>query len=129
MVLVDDDGLVLRVLAAKIEAEPDLDVVGTAMTIEDAMRLTAATSPDVVVIDYWLPDGDGATGTRQLRQATPGLRVVMLSGRADDTARAEALDAGCCDFVAKGANLDLLARTIRAAAVGADGAVRDDLSP
>ncbi len=114
--LVDDHDLVLRALAAALQAEPGINVVGTAMTIEEALRATLDTIPDVVVIDYWLPDGDGASGTRQLRQALPGLRVVMLTGRDDAAARAEAFEAGCSGFVAKGARLDELARAVREAA-------------
>lgn len=116
MVLVDDHDLVLRALAAAMAIEPDLEVVGTAMTIEEALQATARSSPDVVVIDYWLPDGDGATGARRLREADPGVRVVMLTGRGDDDAREQAFAAGCSGFVAKGAKFDQLAHAVRAAA-------------
>ena len=119
VVLVDDHDMVLALLVAAMAAEPDFEVVGSAMTIADALLVTAASDPDVVVIDYTLPDGDGAEGARRLRQATPDLRVIMLTGRDDEATRLEALDAGCCGFVAKGARLDQLARAVRAA-VNAD---------
>ncbi len=121
VVLVDDHDLVLRALAAGLQAEPGINVVGTAMTIEEGLRAALDTIPDVVVIDYWLPDGDGADGARQLIDALPGLRVIMLTGRDDDTARAQAFDAGCCAFVAKGARLDELARAVRKAVVDGPG--------
>ena len=114
VVLVDDHELVLRALVAAMEAEPDFDVVGTAMTIADALRVAAAADPHVVVIDYLLPDGDGTDGARQLRLAAPELRVIMLTGRDDAATRAAAFDAGCCGFVVKGARLDQLVREVRA---------------
>jgi DNA-binding NarL/FixJ family response regulator len=115
VVLVDDHDMVLRLLVAAMAAQPDFDVVGSAMTIADALMVTAASDPDVVVIDYTLPDGDGAEGARRLRQATPDLRVIMLTGRDDEATRKAAFDAGCCGFVAKGARLDELAVAVRAA--------------
>ena len=120
LLLVDDQDLVLHVLAATLGPEPDLVVVGTAATIEEALRVAAETLPDVVVVDYRLPDGDGPTATRRLLQATPGLKVIMLTGRDDPAARVAAFEAGCCGFVAKGAKLDVLAVAVRAA-VGASG--------
>lgn len=117
ILLVDDHEMVLSTMAAVMRLEPDFEVVGTATTLEAALRLTAETGPDVVVIDYRLPDGDGVAGTRQICGIAPDTRVVMLTGMDDPAIRAEALKAGCCGFVPKGARIDELARAVRAAAV------------
>ena len=116
ILLVDDHEIVLNTMAAVMRLEPDFEVVGTATTLEAALRLTAETEPDVVVMDYRLPDGDGVIGTRQIRSIAPDARVVMLTGMDDPATRAEAFEAGCCGFVAKGARIDELAGAVRAAA-------------
>jgi two-component system nitrate/nitrite response regulator NarL len=116
VLLVDDHEMVLSTMAAVMRLEPDFQVVGTAMTIEGALEHTAALTPDVVVIDYRLPDGDGVAATRQIREIAPEVRVVMLTGMDDPATRADALEAGCSAFVAKGARIDELAGAVRTAA-------------
>ena len=91
ILLVDDHELVLNTMAAVMRLEPDFDIVGKAMTIADALRLTAETGPDVVVIDYRLPDGDGVEGTRQLLDVAPNVHVVMLTGMEIDDGLPERL--------------------------------------
>ena len=59
ILLVDDHEMVLSTMAAVMRLEPDFEVVGTATTIAAALEQTAVHRPDVVVIDYRLPDGDG----------------------------------------------------------------------
>jgi DNA-binding NarL/FixJ family response regulator len=116
ILLVDDHEMVLSTMAAVMRLEADFEVVGTAMTIEAALEQAATHRPDVVVIDYRLPDGDGAVAARQIRRIAPDVRVVMLTGMDDPATRAEAFDAGCSAFVAKGARIDELARMVRTAA-------------
>ena len=116
ILLVDDHEMVLSTMAAVMRLEPDFLVVGTATTIAAALEQTAAHAPDVVVIDYRLPDGDGILATRQILGIAPAARVVMLTGMDDPATRAEALAAGCSAFVTKGARIDELARAVRTAA-------------
>lgn len=116
IVVVDDHALVLDTMVTIMGLEPDFEIVGTAMTVEEAVRVTADEKPDVVVIDYRLPDGDGVDGTRQILGVVPRAKVIMLTGMDDPALRAQAFDAGCSGFVAKGARLDELSRAVRAAA-------------
>ena len=116
ILLVDDHEMVLNTMAAVMRLESDFEVVGTAMTIAGALEQAVAHQPDVVVIDYRLPDGDGVVATRKLRQLLTGVRVVMLTGMDDPATRIEAFEAGCSAFVAKGARIDELARAVRTAA-------------
>jgi DNA-binding NarL/FixJ family response regulator len=116
ILLVDDHEMVLSTMAAVMRLEPGFEVVGTAMTIAGALEAAAAHRPHVVVIDYRLPDGDGVLATRKIRELVPDARVVMLTGMDDPATRAEAFEAGCSAFVAKGARIDELARAVRTAA-------------
>jgi DNA-binding NarL/FixJ family response regulator len=66
VLVVDDHDLVAHGLALLLDSAEDLSVVGRAGTVADAVRTAAATHPDVVLIDYNLPDGSGvqAAGPR-----------------------------------------------------------------
>jgi DNA-binding NarL/FixJ family response regulator len=79
-------------------------------------------------MDYRLADGErnGAEGTRRLRELDPTLNVVMLTATTDDRVLSEALAAGCCGFVTKGASVDQLLWAVRSAANG-DGAFPADV--
>lgn len=120
MVLVDDHELVVNTLSAVMGLEPDLEVVGTAASIDEAIQVISGATPDVVVMDFRLPDGDGVTGTRRILETSPGVRVVMLTGRDDPATREQAREAGCSGYVVKGARLGNLADVVRAAAANAD---------
>ena len=116
MVVVDDHELVRNTLVVAMGDQPDIDVVGTAGSIAEAIAVTTEYRPDVVILDYRLPDGDGISGARQLRETSTPPAVVMLTARDDPQTRAEAFAAGCSGFVTKGAKLDQLADAVRAAA-------------
>jgi len=118
VVLVDDHEMVAAGLAAVLGDEPDIDIVGVAASLAEALRLVELTRPDVVVMDYRLPDGDGAEGTRRLRDLVPELQVIILTAATEDQVLADALSAGSSGFVAKGGSVEHLALAVRAAANG-----------
>ena len=118
VVLVDDHEMVAAGLAAALSDEPDIEVVGVAMTLATAEEVVGSTKPDVVVMDYGLPDGSGADGTRRVRRLNPETNVVMLTATTDEHALADALGAGCCGFISKGGPLADLTHAVRAAANG-----------
>jgi YesN/AraC family two-component response regulator len=70
VVIADDDGAFLESLRALIEAQPELQIVGTARDGLEAIELTAALEPDAVVIDPHMPRLDGVTAIARLRRTT-----------------------------------------------------------
>jgi DNA-binding NarL/FixJ family response regulator len=118
VLLVDDHDLVLESIRRALSAELDLDVVGTVGTVGAALDAVSALLPDVVVMDYLLPDGTGAAATTKLLAEHPGLRVVMLTGQSSGATLADALEAGCAGFVAKEGRFENLVHAIRATAAG-----------
>jgi DNA-binding NarL/FixJ family response regulator len=105
-------------LAAVINDETDIEVVGTGTTLRDGIDLARAFQPDVVLLDHHLPDGDSVDGTRRLRSLVPPPRVVILTAEADDRVLRDALSAGCSGMVTKGRAIEELTGAVRSVAAG-----------
>jgi two-component system, NarL family, response regulator LiaR len=117
--LVDDHHVVRRGLHSFLESFPEIAVVGTSGTGEEALRLVESWLPDVVVMDLLLPGGiDGVETTRRLRAITPHTQVVMLTAYTDDARVLAALRAGAIGYVRKDAEPEVLLTAVRAAARG-----------
>jgi len=101
VMLVDDHEVVRRGLAALIEAEEDLEVVGEAGDGPEAVRLARICQPRVVVMDVRMPGGGGVEACRELRDQNPGAEVIMLTSYSDDEALFNSIMAGAAGFVLK----------------------------
>ena len=111
--LCDDHPLVLEGLGALISREPGWRVSARAGGGAEAVRLAAASSPDVAVVDVAMPDMDGIETTAQIRRVSPRTRIIALSMYADDHYLRRMLDAGASAYVLKNeASADLI-RAIR----------------
>ncbi|MEX2322993.1 MAG: response regulator transcription factor [Acidimicrobiia bacterium] len=99
--LVDDHEVVRQGLKTLIEAEADLEVVGEAGTVDEAIRRVGFDTPDVVVLDVRLPDGTGIEACREIRARWPETRVLMLTSFADDEALFSSIMAGASGYVLK----------------------------
>jgi DNA-binding NarL/FixJ family response regulator len=118
ILLVDDSDVYRATMDLVLGREPDLEVVGTASDGEEGRRLSRDLEPDVVLLDYRLPGGDGSDATRALLRDRPGLRVVCLTAEATPEERSGVLAAGAAAVVEKG-DLGALLRAVRAHAAGA----------
>ncbi len=118
VLLVDDHELVLEGLIALLEREEDIGVVGIARNGQEAIALVTKLDPDVVVLDYQLPDTDGAHICRKLAEGSARSRVVMLSGFVDHEIVFQSLSAGAKAYVVKDVESSELKRAIRAVARG-----------
>ena len=103
VLLVDDHELIRQGLRRAFERQDDFEVVGEAETLDEAMRLIALLTPDVVIFDVRLPDGSGIDAARKTRQSYPETGIVILTMYAGDDQLFEALDAGASAFVPKNA--------------------------
>jgi DNA-binding NarL/FixJ family response regulator len=118
VVIVDDHEMVADSFRRALGAEDDIEVVATVGTAAKAFEAALAYSPDVMLMDYLLPDMDGAAATARIREQVPEVKVVLLTGSALDEVLAGALAAGCVGFLEKTSALDKLASAIRAVASG-----------
>jgi DNA-binding NarL/FixJ family response regulator len=115
ILIVDDQPAVRQGLFMRLEAEPDLEVVGEAADGETALTLAHALCPDVVLMDVEMHAMDGIAATEALHATSPHIAVIMLSIYDDAQTRARAEQAGAMAFVPKSVPTDMLLATIRQA--------------
>lgn len=121
--LVDDHEIVRRGLADLLDAEADMEIVGEAASVSEALTRVPGSGADVAVLDVRLPDGNGVELCRELLSRLPGMRCLMLTSYADDEALFNAIMAGASGFVLKqvlGSDLVSAVRT-----VGSGGSLLD----
>jgi two-component system KDP operon response regulator KdpE len=108
VLVVDDEAAILRFLKPALEANDyEMTSVGT---VAEALKQIAAKSPDIVLLDLGLPDGDGKDVIRRAREWSD-LPIIVLSARERETEKIEALDLGADDYVNKPFNVgELMAR-------------------
>ncbi|MEV0316390.1 response regulator transcription factor, partial [Nonomuraea fuscirosea] len=116
--LLDDHEVVRRGVAALLESEDDIEVIGEAGTAESAIARIPALAPDVAVLDVRLPDGNGVDVCREVRSRVPGLACLMLTSFADDDALFDAVMAGAAGYVLKQIHGSDLVGAVRTVASG-----------
>ena len=129
ILVVDDHSIFTQSLVRLLGSKRELKVVGTAGTVSSAIATAVALRPDVVLMDFELPDGDGPQATAQIKTLMPSVQVVMLTVRADDQALVRAIAAGCSGFVNKADTVDCLVHAIVAAHEGEPITPSHELSP
>jgi DNA-binding NarL/FixJ family response regulator len=120
LLLVEDSSLVAMALGSAFETVADIELVGQARSIEEAVAATARLRPDVVLLDRRLPDGDGIDAIGSLRATAPETRVLVFTGHADEAMVARVVAAGGAGLVLKAGLLEHLLDTIRRVAAGQD---------
>jgi DNA-binding NarL/FixJ family response regulator len=118
ILMVDDHPLMRATLAEIFDAQQDLEVVGQAGDGEQAVQLARALSPDVIVMDIYMPRLSGLEATRRIIAHSPACHVLMVtSGRLEDHRR-DAQEAGALGLVAKGSSSAELVGAVRAVSKG-----------
>jgi putative two-component system response regulator len=129
VLVVDDHEIFSESVARILTIKPQVRVVGTAGTVSEAVKAAVAYLPDIILMDYELPDGTGASATHRIKAATPDVKVIMLTGLVDDEVLLRSIEAGCAGFVRKEAGVEELFAAIEAVALGdTTASVRDALA-
>jgi len=116
--LVDDHELVRSGLKGFFDPEPDLEVVGEAGSVAEALAFVDRARPDVLIVDLRLPDGDGVELCREIRSRHPEATVMILTSFGDDAALVEAILAGASGYVLKTTRREELLDAVRRVAAG-----------
>jgi DNA-binding NarL/FixJ family response regulator len=117
VLVVDDHPIWRDGVAAGLE-DADCVIAGTAAEGAQALRVAAATRPQVVLLDLNLPDMSGAEVTRQLLAADPSVRVLILSASGERQDVLDAITAGATGYLVKSAQFSELLSAVRATAAG-----------
>ena len=118
VLLAEDHAVVRAGLAQLLDRAGDIEVVGAAADGAEAVELTGAHAPDVILMDLSMPVMDGIEATKRILQSDPEARVVVLTSMTDRERILGALDAGALGYLLKDADPEELFRGIRAAAQG-----------
>ena len=113
VLIVDDDPIVLDTLRAMVATHLGPNRILSASSLRDARALLAETSPDVAVVDLWLPDGDGTTFIRKARRRLSNMRIIAITGHDTPSVKAMAFVAGCDEYLAKPFGADALVAAVR----------------
>ena len=101
VLLVDDHALFLDGLKNLLISN-DIDVVGMAMNIQEALEKTQELMPEVILMDVQMPGGDGIEATRIIKEKFPQITIVMLTMSQDDNHLFQAIKGGASGYLLKG---------------------------
>jgi len=118
VLIVEDHQVVADGLAALINDQPDMKVIGQAGSVADSLARAAELQPDLVLIDFRLTDGTGADAAAGIRQMRPETRLIFLTREDSDAARFAALEAGASAFIHKSRAAQDVVDAIRTVAHG-----------
>ncbi|MDE3090137.1 MAG: response regulator transcription factor [Chloroflexota bacterium] len=113
VLIADDHGIVREGLRAVINAEPDMQLIGEAVDGEDARQKALALTPDVIVMDLMMPRKNGLDATREIKQADPQARILVLTSFGDDEMVFAAIKAGALGYLLKESSAQELPDAIR----------------
>lgn len=116
--LADDHELVRHGIRALLQARRSWTVVGEAADGKEALEKTTILKPDVAILDVEMPNLDGLEVTRLIREATPSVKVIILTMHESHQVVARALKAGACGYVLKSDQANQLVEAITTVSQG-----------
>jgi two-component system, NarL family, response regulator NreC len=118
IVLADDHPVVRHGVRSLLQSDGDLAVIGEASDGIETVQMVEKLQPDVLVVDLMIPGLNGLEITRQVKQRSPGTRIIILSMHANEPYVLEALKNGASGYVLKDSSGTDLIQAIRAVAAG-----------
>ena len=113
LIIVDDHVLFREGLAAIIRSESDFQIIGQAGTVQEAIEIVKLLRPDMVLMDFGLPDGTGAEATRAILAAHPSCKIVFLTMSEEDEHLFAAIRSGAKGYLLKNMHPSKLISTLR----------------
>ena len=113
LVIVDDHALFREGLASIIRLDPGIEVSGLAGTVQEAVEVVRTLKPDIVLMDFSLPDGTGGDATRMVLAEHPDCKIIFLSMSESDENLFAAVRSGAKGYLLKNMNPSKLVTTIR----------------
>ncbi len=118
LVVVDDHILFREGLIAIVRSVPDIEVVGQAGNVREAIELVRTIKPDIILMDFGLPDGTGADATRAILKEYPECKIVFLTMSEEDEDLFAAIRSGARGYLLKNLHPAKLISTLRSVQQG-----------
>jgi DNA-binding NarL/FixJ family response regulator len=118
VLIVQDHPLLASAISRVLEAQPDLAVAGVSSSGADAVQAATNHRPDVVLMDFRLPDVTGPAAARMIKSAHAEAAIVFHSAHESETALLDAIDAGATAYLTKDATADQIIEAVRRASLG-----------
>ena len=118
VLIVQDHPLLASAIARVLEGQPDLAVAGVSSSGADAVEAAAQNRPDVVLLDFRLPDVTGPAAARTIKNAHADAAIVFHSADDSETALLDAIDSGATAYLTKEATADQIIEAVRRASKG-----------
>jgi len=115
LLIADDHDLIRESTRYMVEGEKDLEVVGEAVNGQHALELCRQLRPDLVLMDARMPEMDGLTATRVIKEELPAIRVLVVTAYESEDYRREAASAGATGYILKDAPREQLLEAVRKA--------------
>lgn len=101
ILIVDDHVLIREGLVSVLSGQPDINVIGQAGSVQEAVEINSALTPDIILMDFGLPDGSGLDATRAVLASRPDTKIIFLTVHEDDEHLFEAIRAGAKGYLLK----------------------------
>jgi two-component system NarL family response regulator len=118
LIIVDDHVLFREGLAAIIRLEPDIEVAGLVGSVQEAVEMVGTVKPDIVLMDFSLPDGTGVDATRKVLQQHPDCKIIFLTMSDSDENLFAAIRSGAKGYLLKNMSPSKLVTTLRSVQQG-----------
>ena len=118
VLVVDDERLFAELMRVALSRSGDIEVVGIARSVAEAVASAPELRPTVVLSDYHLPDGTGADVARALRRSDQEISVLVLTGDPSEAVLADVARSGAVGHLTKARDLEDVVAAVRAAAGG-----------
>jgi len=118
LIIVDDHILFREGLAAIIRAEPDMEIIGQAGSVQEAIEMVKTLTPDLILMDFGLPDGTGADATREILREHPKCKIIFLTMSEEEEHLFAAIRSGAKGYLLKNMRPSKLVSTLRSVQQG-----------
>lgn len=125
LLIVDDHALFREGLAAIMHSEPDIEIIGMAGSVREAKDIVRTMKPDLILMDFSLPDGTGVDATRSILEEHPQCKIVFLTMSEDDESLFAAIRSGAKGYLLKNMRPVKLIAAIRAVYQGESALSRE----
>lgn len=118
ILIVDDHILFREGIASLFAGQPDLTVIGQACCVQEAVAMANDLRPDLILMDFTMPDGTGLDATKAILKTQPGAKILILTVHENDEMLFEAIRLGAVGYLLKNVSVSEMLKQIRSIQLG-----------